>query len=187
MSRKLPEVLTCEEVQALIDQTNVRYPTGLRDRCMLALMANCGLRASEVLKLELRHLDLNAGVLTVRNGKGGKDRQLWVNPDTLALLKRWLQNRPVQAQLVFTTLEGEPVNDRALRAMVKRRAVKAGIAKDVHPHTLRHTFATEMYRKNKDLLTVQKCLGHADISTTTIYTHLVNGEVEAAMREFCLG
>jgi integrase/recombinase XerD len=154
---------------------------------MMALMVNCGLRASEVLNLELCHLDLNAGILTVRNGKGGKDRQLWVNQDTLELVKRWLKARPVQSKLVFTTLEGGPVHDRALRAMVKRRALKAGIAKDVHPHTLRHSFATEMYRKNKDLLTVQKCLGHSDISTTTIYTHLVNGEVEAAMREFCLG
>ena len=185
--QKLPETLTPLECKALLAQPKPRYPTGLRDLCMLRLMLNTGLRASECLNLKVRDVDWMSGKLMVREGKGKKDRTLWVNEDVLDLLRKWRERRPVESELLFTTLEGKPINDRALRAMVQRRAKKAGIPKHVHPHTLRHTFATEMYRQTKDIRGVQKMLGHSDLSTTMVYTHIVDDDVENAMRGFNIG
>ena len=86
--------------------------------------------------------------------------------------------------MFFATLDGERINDRYLRAMVKRRARKAGITKDVHPHTLRHTFATDLYRNTRNIRLVQKALGHSDLSTTMVYTHIYDQELESAMKSF---
>ncbi len=181
---KLPEVLTIEECQALASVANPRYLTGLRDRCMIRLMLNTGLRSSECLNLKLADIDWNSGQMMVRQGKGKKDRALWINPDVLALLQRWRARRPGVSDHLFTTSKGRPVSGRALRAMVERQGLKAGITKHVHPHTLRHSFATEVYRQTKDIRRVQKMLGHADLSTTMIYTHIVDEDVETAMNDF---
>jgi integrase/recombinase XerD len=151
---------------------------------MMTLMLNAGLRASEVLHLRGRDIDWTSGQLMVREGKGKKDRSLWLSEPDLDLLRAWKSRRPVAGELLFTTLRGTPIKDRDLRAMVKRRARKAGIIKDVHPHMLRHTFATDLYRVTKDIRLVQKTLGHADLSTTMIYTHLVDDDVAHAMRTF---
>jgi integrase/recombinase XerD len=124
----------------------------------------------------------------VRQGKGAKDRTLWIGDEDLATLQSWRerQARDVAGSPahVFTTLEGSPVSRRYVEAMVERYGVKAGIGKHVHPHMLRHSFATDMYRQTKDLLTTSKALGHARVATTEIYTHLVDEDVEAAMRSF---
>ncbi|MGE5483695.1 MAG: tyrosine-type recombinase/integrase [Ignavibacteriales bacterium] len=182
--RRLPEVLTDEERRALLSQPNPDCPTGLRNLCLLRLMLNAGLRAAEVLNVKTRDLNWNTGKLIVRQGKGKKDRVLWLGEDDLALLARWREGRRAQSDLLFTTLAGERLNDRYLRAMVKRYARKAGIPRDVHPHTLRHTFATDLYKDSHDILVVQKALGHAYVSTTSIYTHLVDDDVEDAMLSF---
>jgi integrase/recombinase XerD len=104
-------------------------------------------------------------------------------------LRRWRAQRPQSANgLLFTTLKGTPIHASALRAMVKRRGTKAGLRhKDVHPHMLRHTFATELYRQTKDIRLVQKALGHSDLSTTMIYTHIVDEDLEVALKRFHLG
>ena len=159
------------------------YPTGKRDRCMLKLMLNSGLRPSEVLNLTWRDVDLQTGKVLVREGKGKKDRQVWVAEATLDQLRQWRESAPA-SNYCFTTLKGRRINDRVFRAMVKRRALKVGIEKDVHPHTLRHTYATELYRETKDIRMVQKALGHANLATTMIYTHIVDDDMETAMREF---
>ena len=180
--RKIPEVLTDQERVALLYQPNPRAPTGLRNLCLLVLMSNLGLRASEALHLRTRDLDWTSGKLTVKNGKGGKDRVLWLNTDDLVLIQRWREKRPVSADLLFTTLKGRRLSDRYLRAMVKRLGLKAGLSKDLHPHLLRHTFATDLYRATRNIRLVQKALGHADLSTTMIYTHIVDAELEGALR-----
>ena len=187
--KKLPVTLTRAECEALLAQPNPRYPTGLRDICMLRLMLNTGLRAAECLNVKVRDIDWLSGKLMVRQGKGAKDRTLWVNEDVLEWLRKWRERRPAPAsEWLFTTLTGKPVDSRALRAMVRRRADKVGLqAKAVHPHTLRHTFATEMYRQTKDIRGLQKMLGHEHLPTTMIYTHIVDDEVENAMRGFRIG
>ena len=186
--RRLPEVLTDEERRQLLAQPNLKASTGLRHHCMIRLMLNLGLRASEMLSLESADIDWTSGRLHVKQGKGAKDRILWLNDEDLETLGRWKQTR---AELVghlsgplFSTLRGERIDSRQLRAMVKRVARKAGIEKDVHPHLLRHTFATDLYRTTKNLRITQKALGHAHVSTTEIYTHIVDDGGRGSAEEF---
>jgi integrase/recombinase XerD len=185
---KIPEVLTATEQAALLAQPNPRYPTGQRNQTLLRIMLDTGLRVSEACALRWRDIDTTTGQLMVRQGKGAKDRTLWIGDEDLATLQSWRerQARDVAGtpEHVFTTLEGGPVSPRYVGAMVKRYAVKAGIRKDIHPHSLRHSFATDLYRQTKDLLTTSKALGHASVATTEIYTHLVDDELEAALRSF---
>lgn len=142
-------------------------------------MVNTGLRASEILNLQARDLDWMSGKLMVR---GKKDRTLWIGERDLELLQAWQERQPSQAEHLFTTLQGTRLEDRYLRAMVKRLARKASIEKNVHPHTLRHTIATDLYRQTKNIRLVQKALGHADLSITMLYTHIVDDELEDALR-----
>jgi len=183
-AQRIPEVLTKEEIAALLAQPNPRYPTGLRNLCLMKVMLDAGLRASELLKLSTHDIDWRSGKLKVVEGKGRKDRVLWINEDCLLLLRRWREVKPDSTTTLFTTLNGKPLIDRYLRAMVKRYSQKAAIAKDVHPHMLRHTFATDLYSQTKNIRMVQKALGHSDLSTTMIYTHVVDDEMEQAMRNF---
>jgi integrase/recombinase XerD len=183
---KLPEVLTAEESEALLRQPNPRYPTGERNRLMLSLMLNTGLRLSEATSLRWRDLDLVSGKLLVRQGKGAKDRTLWVSDGDLERLRRWRERQASVLQdassHVFSTLRGSPVSGRYVQQMVKRYAIKAGIGKNVRPHMLRHTFATDLYRETGKIRLVQKALGHSDLSTTMIYTHVYDEEVELALK-----
>jgi integrase/recombinase XerD len=181
MGRRLPQVLTRDEARALLATPNPYYPTGLRDLCLIKLMLNSGMRSSEVLDLAWKDVDLHTGRLTGRRGKGDKDRQVWVNESTLVLMRSWRERSP-QIAYCFPTLKGTRIHGQALREMMKRRGAKAGIAKGVHPHMLRHTYATELYRETKDIRLVQKALGHAALSTTMIYTHIVDDDMETAMR-----
>jgi site-specific recombinase XerD len=119
----------------------------------------------------------------VKRGKGDKDRIVWLNEDDLDILRAWKGKRPL-SEPFFTTLDGKRINDRYLREMIKRRARKAGITKDVHPHTLRHAFATDLYRDTRNIRLVQKALRHSDLSTTMVYTHIHDQELESAMKSF---
>jgi len=155
---------------------------------MLRLMLDTGLRVSEACSLRWKDIDFTTGQLMVRQGKGAKDRTLWIGDEDLAMLQSWRerQARDVAGDRahVFTTLQGDPVSPRYVGAMVHRLTARAGIEKSIHPHTLRHSFATDLYRETKDILTTAKALGHARVATTEIYTHLVNDEVRDAMRSF---
>ena len=182
-ARRLPEILTGEEQTRLLEQPNPECKTGLRNLCMIRIMLNIGLRASEVIFLKVKHIDWMSGKVYVRQGKGNKDRVLWLGEEDLELLRQWREVKP-ESEYLFTTLKGDTLNDRYLRAMVKRLGEQAGISKDVHPHMLRHTFATDLYRETKDIRLVQKALGHSDLSTTMIYTHIVDEELEQALKFF---
>jgi integrase/recombinase XerD len=185
---RIPEVLTEEEQAALLRQPNPRYPTGERNRLLLSLMLSVGLRLSEATALRWRDLDLNTGKLMVRQGKGSKDRTLWVGEEGLALLRKWRERQAKEIEgspeHVFTTLDGKPVSPRYVQAMVKRYARKAGITKDIHPHSLRHSFATDFLRETHNIRLVQKALGHANLATTQIYMHIVDEELEEALKSF---
>jgi site-specific recombinase XerD len=185
---KVQEVLTETEQEALLAQPNPRCPTGERNRALLRLMLDTGLRLSEATALRWRDIDLMTGKLMVRQGKGAKDRTLWIGDEDLTMLRSWRerQARDVAGdhEHVFTTLEGKPVSPRYVQAMVKRYAARAGIAKDIHPHTLGHSLATDLYRQTTNTHLTQKALGHCNLATTQIYTHIVDEELEGALRSF---
>ena len=129
----------------------------------------------------------DGSALTVRQGKGAKDRTLWVAEADVGRLRSWRERQARacrSAKHVFTTLEGKPLDHRYVQRMVKRYAAKAGIEKNVSPHTLRHTFVTDLYRETSKIRLVQKVLGHSDLSTTMVYTHVFDPEVEAALKSF---
>ena len=185
MGRSIPKVLDDDEVDALVEIFNTRYVNGLKNKSMIRLMLECGLRVSEVSDLKRDDVDMMAYQLVVREGKGGKDRQLWFPEDLQDLLGDWLERRPETDEgWMFPTRSGSRTNPRSIRRTVKTYAKRAGIswAEDVSPHTLRHTFATRLLRRTGNIRLVQKALGHSDLSTTMIYTHIVDEELESAMK-----
>lgn len=181
--KKLPKVLTPDEVERFLETFNVRYPTPHRDLALCRLMLEAGLRVGEAVAVKPEHLSLQMCRLQVREGKGAKDRTLWITDDLRDLIARWGGRRP-PSEWLFPTKNGIQVSTRQVRAMVSRRAKKAGVqeADRVSPHVLRHTFATRLYKSTKDIRLVQKALGHASIETTMIYTHLVDQDLEEALR-----
>jgi len=181
---RLPEVLNAQEQEALLSAPNKKAPTGLRNYCMLLVFLNTGLRVSEALTLKVDNIDWKTGKLFVRAGKGNRDRILWLKDDDLVLLGSWLNIRPVASEYLFSTLKGGRMNDRYVRDFVKRYGLKKKIVKDVHPHTLRHSFATDLLRNTNNIRLVQKALGHVSISTTMIYTHIVDEQLELALKGF---
>jgi site-specific recombinase XerD len=167
----------------MLARFNVRYQTPHRNRVMVRFMIDAGLRVGELVALRPEHLNMMTCQLVVRDGKGARDRVLWISADLRDEVGEWLERRPTSSWL-FPTRDGDPVSTRYVRSMVKRMALKAGLpeADRITPHTLRHTFATQILRQTRNIRTVQEALGHSSVSTTQIYTHLVNGEVEDAMR-----
>ena len=183
--RELPKVLEQDERKRFLATFNKRYQGSFRNLVAVRLMLDCGLRVSECVSVRPEHINMASCKLVVRDGKGGVDRNVWMTDGLRDLVADWLESdlRP-ESEWLICTRDGGQVDPRQLRDMVKRQAQKADVAEweRVSPHTLRHTFATDMYRQTKDLVAVQHALGHASIQTTQIYAHLANGEVEEAMR-----
>ena len=176
-SRKLPQVLTRGEVEKLLSQPSGTEPAALRDRALLELMFACGLRASEAIGLELMDVDFLEGVLRAR-GKGSKERVVPIGQAALRALRIYLERgRPglvkggPEAHL-FVNFRGRQLTRQGLYKIVRRHALTAGLADRMSPHTLRHTFATHLLAGGCDLRSVQEMLGHADVATTQLYTHL---------------
>lgn len=186
MARKIPEVLDVEQQQLLLQVFNKRYFNSRRNRCMINLFLNTGLRLSEMLDLKWKDINLMTGQLKVVAGKGNKDRILWINDDMLQEVCNWREDQCEtigKVEYVFSTKEGKRLKDRDIREMLYKYSEKA-LNKRISPHTLRHTYATDLYRQTKDIRLVQKALGHADLSTTMIYTHIVDDELESALKSF---
>lgn len=185
-SRKIPKTLTRDEVKRLLAQPNRRYPTGLRNYTMMLTMYMAGLRVCEILNLQLRDIIQSRSALEIRESKGGAERTIPVEPTLMDALNAWIARRsklPQRNKYVFVTLAGAQMCDRYLRDMVKREALAMAIDADVHPHMLRHTYATELLDDGFNIREVQELLGHADISTTMIYTHVSDVAMTAKMRE----
>jgi len=176
-ARRLPVVLSLEEVEALLDAPRPDGPTGMRDRAMLALLYATGLRVSELVALPVEALRLDAGFL-VTKGKGNKERLVPVGSRALAAVRTYLgQARPSlvrqrPARALFLTRHGQGFSRQGFWKLVCRYARAAGIQKRVSPHKLRHSFATHLVERGADLRSVQAMLGHADLATTQIYTHV---------------
>lgn len=180
--KRLPTVLNAEERSLLLAAPNKKVVTGLRNYAMLSLFLNLGLRVSEALDLKVDDIDWQSGKLTVVQGKGGRDRVLWLAAEDLKILSSWLAKRPAASSYIFTTLIGGRMCDRYVREFVKRYARNKKISKDVHPHILRHTFATDLLRSTSNIRLVQKALGHASLTTTMLYTHIFDQELESALK-----
>jgi len=174
---RVPNTLSEAQVEALLSAPDVDTPLGLRDRTMIELMYASGLRVSELVGFKSVHLGLNEGVLRV-SGKGSKERLVPFGAEAHDWLRRYLaDSRPAilrgqASDALFVTVRGGPMTRQMFWTLLKKHAAQAGITARLSPHTLRHAFATHLLNHGADLRAVQLLLGHADISTTTIYTHV---------------
>jgi integrase/recombinase XerD len=177
LSRHLPVSLTETEVEALLNAPDIEQPLGLRDRTMLEILYAGGLRVSELVNLDMGQVNLNVGVVRVL-GKGGKERLAPLGEEAVEWATVYIRDiRPrllggKTSNALFVTSRGCAMTRQAFWHLIKRHAASAGISGSLSPHTLRHAFATHLLNHGADLRVVQMLLGHADISTTQIYTHV---------------
>jgi integrase/recombinase XerD len=186
---KLPDVLSVEEVRCLLNAPDARTPQGIRDAAMLEVLYAAGLRVSELTSLKLQDIHLDAGFVRVL-GKGSKERIVpigqYAREKVLFFLEharnRLLKNRT--SPYLFVARAGRPMTRQGLWKLLRAYASKAGLLKKVTPHSLRHSFASHLLEGGADLRAVQMMLGHADISTTQIYTHVTKDRLRELHRKF---
>ena len=193
--KKLPVVLEPEEVERLLSIPDKRYISGIRNKAVLSLMVNMGLRVSEVCNLKPGNVNLTKRKLRIVQGKGRVDRDLIIGLNTAEALRAWKEVKPKNTAYFFSTIrnrkegifattKGSKLSARNISLTLKGYVRRAGIGKNVSPHTLRHTFATNFIRQNGNVMNLMRILGHADISTTQIYVTLANKDIETAMDNF---
>ncbi len=177
IGRSLPKSLTEDEVESLLAAPNTDEPLGHRDRAMLELLYATGLRVSELINLKQSQVNLNQGVLRIV-GKGDRERLIPLGDESQRWLREFMEGPRVeillerQTDYMFPTRRGDRMTRQAFWHIIKRYAQKAGVKKRLSPHTLRHAFATHLLNNGADLRVVQLLLGHSDLSTTQIYTHV---------------
>ena len=183
LGRRLPRSLSEDEIERLLDAPDTDTPLGLRDRAMFELMYASGLRVTELVELSLPRLDLQRGLVQVL-GKGGKERLVPMGEWASDWVTRYLrQARPLwvargQVDVVFCSQRGEAMTRQNAWLRIKQHAVRAGIGSALSPHMLRHAFATHLLNHGADLRSLQSLLGHADLSTTQIYTHVAQARLQ---------
>ncbi|MEC9356314.1 MAG: site-specific tyrosine recombinase XerD [Pseudomonadota bacterium] len=179
---RLPKTLTETDVERLLDAPDIGTPLGVRDRTMLELMYACGLRVSELVGLPRTNVDLRSGVVQVL-GKGGRERLVPMGEHAMDWMQRYLrESRPEladgrDAECLFLTVRGGAMTRHNFWRLIKQYAGRAGIRSALSPHTLRHAFATHLLEHGADLRSLQALLGHADLSTTQIYTHVARARL----------
>jgi len=184
LARSLPKSLSEADVEQILHAPAVEESAGLRDRAMLEVLYASGLRVSELVGLRLSQVSLDMGVVRV-SGKGGKERLVPLGEEALDWIGRYLKaSRPAllkgkKSDAVFVTARGAAMSRQAFWYIIKRHAARAGMTKPVSPHTLRHAFATHLLNHGADLRVVQLLLGHSDISTTQIYTHVARERLKS--------
>lgn len=183
----LPRFLNQAEIEQLLAAPDVESETGLRDRAVLELMYACGLRVSEVCTLRMADVDLDAGILTT-TGKGSKTRRVPIGKSAVEWLRNYLAARREKEPQdtdphLFIKPKGGPMTRQIVHGFIKKYSEQCGF-KGVSPHTLRHSFATHMVQNRADIRSVQQMLGHADISTTQIYTHITDAHLKKAYESF---
>jgi integrase/recombinase XerD len=183
LGRPLPKSLSEADVEALLEAPDLEDPIGLRDRAMLEVLYACGLRVSELVGLTLEQVNLRQGVLKVF-GKGSKERLVPMGEEAIVWVERYMRDarhdllggRP--SDVLFPSLRGEQMTRQTFWHRIKHQAKVAGINKSLSPHTLRHAFATHLLNHGADLRVVQMLLGHSDLSTTQIYTHVARARLQ---------
>ena len=189
LERYLPETLNEPDIERLLAAVDSTAPLGMRDRAMLELLYASGLRAGELVGARLENLDLDQRVIRV-TGKGGKTRLIPVGAKAREAIAAYLEKERPQfvgkrtGSHVFLSRHGKGLGTTRLWQIVKHYAARAGLPQNVYPHLLRHSFATHLLGGGADLRIIQELLGHADISTTQIYTHVEQGRLKAVHRKF---
>lgn len=182
----LPRFLNQSEIEALFLVPDTSTETGLRDRAILELMYASGLRVSEAVSIRIGDVDLESGILTT-TGKGSKTRRVPVGSSAVEWVRSYLAARQkkenIEIDSLFVTPAGRPLTRQIVYSLIAGYAEKAGL-EDVSPHTLRHSFATHLVQNRADIRSVQEMLGHADISTTQIYTHITDAHLRKAYEKF---
>ena len=191
VSRKIPEVLAVHEVDQIMQVIDLSNPIGLRNRAMLEVLYSCGLRVSELTGLELTNLMLDIGIIRVF-GKGDKERLVPIGAEAIRHLEIYLEHvrRPFpnvhepDRNIIFLNRRGRQLSRVMIFMVIKEATAKAGIQKNVSPHTFRHSFATHLIEAGADLRAVQDMLGHESITTTEIYTHLDTDYLRETIQNF---
>ncbi len=182
----LPRFLNQAEIDQLLAAPDTSTEIGLRDRALLELMYACGLRVSEAANVRMHDIDLDAGILTT-TGKGSKTRRVPVGTSAVEWVKSYMSARRgkenVEIDNLFVSAAGFPINRQIIHSLIAQYAGKCGL-EGVSPHTLRHSFATHLVQNNADIRSVQQMLGHADISTTQIYTHITSAQLKRNYERF---
>ena len=188
LPRTLPKTLTEADVELLLNAPDPDSPLGLRDRTMLEVLYACGLRVSELIALKVTQVSVNDGVVRV-SGKGGKERLTPLGENAQDWISRYLaEARPLLlagklSDALFVTQRGDAMTRQMFWYLIKKHAREGGLHKPLSPHTLRHAFATHLLNHGADLRVVQMLLGHADISTTQIYTHVARERLKALHKQ----
>lgn len=187
--RKLPDILNEDECTRLQNAPNRRYPSGMRDYALIVTMLNTGLRVSETLGIRWSDiLDWQSGEVIIKDGKGGYDRKTYLNEKVRRAILAWKDNQTEAAQsseYVFSNLKGNRLAVSHVQRTLKRLARRAGIARNVHPHLLRHTAATHFYQKSGyDIRMTQQFCGHHALSSTMLYTRVTPRELREKMLAF---
>jgi integrase/recombinase XerD len=189
VEKSLPDFLTEREIKSLFDSISESDYFELRDKAMFELLYSCGLRISEAVQIKLPDMDFVNGFIKVR-GKGGKERLVPVGNEAVRLLKKYIkESRPHilgdrQSDYVFISKKGSMLNRKSVWRLLKGYVDRTEIRKNITPHTLRHSFATHLLENGADLRSVQELLGHMDISTTQVYTHLARKELQKIHKRY---
>ena len=182
--QRLPNCLSVEEVDALLDVPDISKPEGMRDKAMLELMYSSGLRVSELLSLERKKVNLERGIVTIF-GKGSKERKVPIGDFALEYVNKYInearrKNKGKDSKYLFLNRYGKPLSRQYFFKQIKKYAELAGIKVEISPHTLRHCFATHLLENGAQLRAVQEMLGHSNIATTQIYTHISTKRIISA-------
>lgn len=188
LGRYLPEVLSVDEVSAIMESVDLSSWNGKRDRAILEVLYGCGLRVSEAVNLKISHVYLDEGFVQVV-GKGNKERLVPIGEMAVEAIRNYLEARPEPAEpkyddILFLNRFGKSLSRVAMFTMVKKQAMAAGISKEISPHTFRHSFATHLIENGADLRVVQEMLGHESILTTEIYTHIDSSTWQRAILDY---
>jgi len=181
--KRLPKAFTDEELTDFFNEIRHSTDTGLRDRTMFELMLGCGLRTSEVIAVKRADIDWTVGVVNVVRGKGAKDRAVPIPARTLDWMRRWDEKRARCSSFLHSTKgtvrnkRGTPLSADAVQAQFRKYRERAGLRSNLTPHSLRHTLATQRLRQHFDLREVQELLGHSNVATTQVYTHVSQAQL----------